>query len=51
MILINKVFLYLYPIEEYTKIFLFHDDKNYDDWNVKRPFPILNECIQKRYRD
>lgn len=47
----KKVFLYLYPIEEYTKIFLFHNDKLYDDWNVKRPLPILNECIQKRYRD
>lgn len=47
----NKVFLYLYPIEEYTKMFLFHDDELYDDWNIKRPLPILNECIQKRYRD
>ena len=37
----NKRFLYLYLIEEYTKIF-------YDDWNIKRPFPILNECIQKK---
>ena len=46
-----KVFLYLYPIEEYTKMFLFHDDKLYDDWNIKRPLPILNECIDKRYRD
>ena len=47
----NKVFLYLYPIEEYTKMFLFHNDELYDDWNIKRPLPILNECIQKRYRD
>lgn len=47
----KKVFLYLYPIEEYTKMFLFSDDKLYDEWNVKRPLPILNECIQKRYRD
>lgn len=47
----KKVFLYLYPIEEYTKMFLFHNDKLYDDWNIKRPLPILNECIQKRYRD
>jgi len=48
---LKKVFLYLYPIEEYTKMFLFHNDKLYDDWKVKRPLPILNECIQKRYRD
>jgi len=48
---LKKVFLYLYPIEEYTKMFLFHNDKLYDDWNIKRPLPILNECIQKRYRD
>lgn len=47
----KKVFLYLYPIEEYTKMFLFHDDNLYDDCNVERPLPILNECIQKRYRD
>ena len=47
----KKVFLYLYPIEEYTKMFLFHNDKLYDEWNIKRPLPILNECIQKRYRD
>lgn len=47
----KKVFLYLYPIKEYTSMFLFHDDKLYDEWNVKRPLPILNECIQKRYRD
>lgn len=32
-------------------MFLYHDDKLYDEWNVKRPLPILNECIQKRYRD
>lgn len=47
----KKIFLYLYPIEEYTKIFLFNDDSNYDKWNIKRPLPIIDECIQKRYRD
>ena len=47
----NKVFLYLYPIEEYTKMFLFHNDDLYDKWNIKRPLPILNECIEKRYRN
>ena len=47
MILINKVFLYLYPIKEYTKIFLYSED----DRNIKKSLTILNECIQKRYRD
>lgn len=47
----NKVFLYLYPIEEYTKMFLFHDDRLYDTWKAKRTLPILDECIQKRYRE
>ncbi len=51
MIYMKKVFLYLYPIKEYTQMFLFHDDKLYDKWNIKRPLPLLNECIQKRYRD
>lgn len=46
----KKVFLYLYPIKEFTSMFLFSDD-TYDKWNIKRPLPILNECIQKRYRD
>lgn len=47
----KKVFLYLYPIKEYASIFLFHNDKLYDDLNIERPFDVLNECIQKRYRD
>jgi hypothetical protein len=48
---LKKVFLYLYPIKEYASIFLFHNDKLYDDLNIERPFDVLNECIQKRYRD
>ncbi len=40
----------MYPIEEYTKMFLLHDNL-YDEWHIPRPLPILNECIQKRYRD
>ena len=47
----NRIFLYLYPIEEYTKMFLFNDDSIYDKENIKRPLPIIDECIQKRYRD
>lgn len=46
----SKVFLYLYPIEEYTKMFLFINEDNYDKWNIKKPLPILNETIEKRYR-
>ncbi len=32
-------------------MFLDHDDHLYDEHYIKRPFAILNECIQKRYRD
>lgn len=47
----HRVFLYLYPIKEYTDMFLFHEDKLYDEWNVDRPLPILNSTINKRYRE
>ena len=47
----RKVFLYLYPIEEFTKMFLFHDDSLYDEWGIERPLPILNNTINKRYRE
>lgn len=46
----NKVFLYLYPIEEFYRSFLFSDDY-YKEKNRERPFDVLNDCIQKRYRD
>lgn len=46
----NKVFLYLYPIEEFNKMFLF-SDSFYEENNREKPFDVLNECIQKRYRD
>lgn len=46
----KKVFLYLYPIEEYTKMFLFGDDRLYDKYITNNPLQILNKCIQKRYR-
>lgn len=47
----RKVFLYLYPIEEYFEMFLFYSDEHYNEFGVKRPLPILNETITKRYRD
>lgn len=46
----SKVFLYLYPIEEYSKAF-YLGNEYYDENNIKRPFDVLNEAIQKRYRD
>lgn len=45
-----KVFLYLYPIEEYMRMFMFYNDKMYDTEGIERPLPILNETIDKRYR-
>lgn len=57
----NKVFLFLYPIEIYMKQFVLTEEeieetrKEYEElgleYKVVRPLPILNECIQKRYRD
>lgn len=46
----NKVFLYLYPIEEYSKVF-YLGNEYYDEIGVRRPFDVLNETIQKRYRE
>lgn len=46
----KKVFLYLYPIKEFVKFFQFRNDKAYDELNLPRPLPILNETIDKRYR-
>ena len=46
----KKVFLYLYPIKEFMKFFQFRNDKMYDELNIPRPLPILNEAIDKRYR-
>ncbi len=46
----NKIFLYLYPIKEFNRPFLFSDDF-YIEEKREKPFDVLNECIQKRYRD
>ena len=46
----KKVFLYLYPIKEYTDIFFYQDDRLYDEWKEPRPLPILNNTIDQRYR-
>ena len=47
----NKVFLYLYPIKEYISACLHSEDNLYDGQNIKNTLLILNDCIQKRYRD
>lgn len=46
----KKVFLYLYPIEEFSRVFFLGNDY-YDEMGDKRPFDVLNDAIQKRYRD
>lgn len=46
----KKIFLYLYPIEEYNRFFEFSEE--YLQQNGREnPYKVLNECIQKRYRD
>lgn len=49
----QKIFLYLYPIKEFvsSEARELLDDSFCDECNIKRPFPILNECIEKRYRE
>ena len=46
----NKIFLYLYPIKEFANVF-FLGNKYYDENKFKRPFDVLNEVIEKRYRE
>lgn len=46
----NKIFLYLYPIKEFADVF-FLGNEYYDANNFQRPFDVLNEAIEKRYRE
>lgn len=46
----KKVFLYLYPIEEYQKMFMCSDNY-YVTHDLENPMIVLNECIEKRYKD
>ena len=46
----RKVFLYLYPIYDYYKIYLYDNDKTYEYFNRERPFPVMNKAIDLRYR-
>ena len=45
----KKVFLYLYPIKEFTRKFISCGDFDKYGENYE-PLAILNECINKRYR-
>lgn len=47
----RKVFLYLYPIKEFSSVFTFSDESLYEQEGIPKPFPILNEAIDKRYRE
>lgn len=46
----KKVFLYLYPIQEYYRSFEFSEEYLHEIGR-ENPYKILNECIQKRYRE
>lgn len=46
----SKVFLYLYPIKEYAETFDLGYNY-YDEFDLSRPFDVLNKTIQKRYRE
>lgn len=52
----NKVFLYLYPIKEFVGQFILYgytdDDKldYYEQYQRREPLEVLNEAIDKRYR-
>ena len=48
--IMKKVFLYLYPIKEFASTFLLSDESLYDTWHILKPMPILNETIDRRYR-
>ncbi len=47
----RKIFLYLYPIEEYQSVIFRKEDFYREDLGVNPPIQVLEECIQKRYRD
>lgn len=47
----NKVFLYLYPIKDYMKMYVYGNEKKYEEEGTQNPLPVLNETIDKRYRE
>lgn len=46
----QKIFLYLYPIREYNHSFEFSEEY-IQEMKIESPYKVLNECIQKRYRE
>ena len=46
----KKIFLYLYPIKEYNRSFEFSEEY-LQQAKRENPYKVLNECIQKRYRE
>ena len=46
----KKIFLYLYPIQEYNRSFEFSEEY-LQQMGRENPYKVLNECIQKRYRE
>lgn len=42
----KKIFLYLYPIQEYNRSFEFSEEYLYEIGR-DNPYKVLNECIQK----
>lgn len=46
----KKIFLYLYPIQEYNRSFEFSEEY-LQQMKRENPYKVLNECIQKRYRE
>ena len=46
----KKVFLYLYPVQEYNRYFEFSEEYLHEIGR-ENPYKVLNECIQKRYRE
>ena len=49
----EKVFLYLYPVKEFasSEARALLDDSFCNECNIKHPFLVLNEAIEKRYRE
>ena len=45
----NKIFLYLYPIQDFNKVFIFTNEF-YEEMQREKPFDVLNKCINERYR-
>ena len=47
----RKVFLCMYPIDEFIKPFIVEDEGYYASIGTKHPMPLFNQAIEKRYRE